>query len=231
ADTQVGFRNQKREQTTDEQASQRASPPGRERKAEEEPDDDSGQCDLVRENLVLEIDGKQHDHRTGEEESHGEQRRQAEREIAGKKQRARRQFDDRITRRDAGTARSASASKKGPAENGHVLIPAQGAIARRAMRCRPRDRFFAREAVDAHVEKTADHETKAEQKDSGGNHQRGCPPLGSGLSVELGSSVTFAVPGSNRKGTPVGSGGTPRSNPARIMSSHDAGGAPVRRRY
>src|SRR5262249_31675970 len=153
------------------------------------------------------------------------------REVAGEKQRTGRQFDNRITARDAGPARPASSPKQSPTENWHVLVPAQGAVARRAMRSGPRDRFLARKPVDADVEEAADDEAEAEQQCRDGNHQRGCSALGSGLSEELGSSVTFAVAGSSRNGTPVGSGGTPLSKPARMMSSHDAGGAPVRLRY
>src|SRR5205807_151276 len=74
-------------------------------------------------------------------------------------------------------ARLASAAQQEIADDGDVEVPANGLIAMAAARARPKNAFFKRQAIDAHVEQTAhdgaEHEDSDEQEHQHGDHFTG----------------------------------------------------------
>ena len=74
--------------------------PGGRTEREQKPDDDARKRDGVRQQMVLEVDREEHDHRAREQQPRNEERVGAEHDVVQHEHDHRHQLDDRIAERD-----------------------------------------------------------------------------------------------------------------------------------
>src|SRR5207245_2875252 len=75
--------------------------------------------------------------------------------VAGQEERARKQLNHKISRRDASFAVAAVATQNQPAQDGNVVVETNGLLARGAGRAGADHRQVKRQPVDTHVEEAA----------------------------------------------------------------------------
>ncbi len=153
-----------RHAAADEHADERRHQAGRQEHARGEAQDDAREGDGVGQQVVLEIDGKQHDQRAGEQQPDDEQRVPAEDRPMDEEDGHCGELQRRVADRDAAAALAAAAAEQQIADDGNVVVPAQDVAAVRAARRRPDERLAARQAVDADVEKAADRQPEQGQQ-------------------------------------------------------------------
>ena len=203
---------------------ERRDPPRRQREAEREPDDDARERDDVRQDLVLEIDCEEDDERRRECQPGQEQPLGPDDEIVQQEEPACQGFDDRVARGNRGAAGRALAAEGQPAQQRHVVVPADLFLAGRAARRRVDDGGAAGQAIDADIEEAADHQP--EQRDEPGKGRRGDHgvgpgrfSVGSGRNGDSSPTATVAEYIPSLKGVPAASVGTPRNRPAATIAS------------
>src|SRR5258708_3748221 len=87
----------------------------------------------------------------------------AEHQPASQKHHAGQEFDEKIANGNGRAAVGAFAAKIKPGDERQVEVPGNGVIAMRAVRRRKDDAFSARQAMNADIEKAADHAAKKEE--------------------------------------------------------------------
>ena len=96
AEAVIGFGDGEQESAADNQADERAHPPGRQKEAAHEADDDPWQRDHVRQDLVLQVRHEEYDQRARERHSQETKRREPVQEVAPDEHERRDYLDDRI---------------------------------------------------------------------------------------------------------------------------------------
>ena len=143
--------------SSEEDAEERIGPgdPG-DGEGAEKTDDDAGQANDIRDDLVIEID-EGDDHQGGGEEPQDRHKILRPETIDDQgEEEARQDLHQWIAQGYPHPAPGASPSQEKIAEDGNVLIPANGRPARRTARGGMDDRLAGRDAVDADVEEGAD---------------------------------------------------------------------------
>ena len=181
-----------------EDADQRVAPAGRKREADQHAEQHAGQRHRVRQDAVFEVD-------EGEHEQHGRETRRTSSSGPGPNTKRAARTPRRSAARPADSAsrraprRTATAAQQEPAHDRHVVVPAQGLAAPRAMRGRMDDRLAQRDPVDADVEEAADRQAdqdearrRAPAPAAAGHGERHRPPAATAIRSAAAPASTVA---------------------------------------
>src|SRR4051812_31613295 len=126
---------------------------------EQEPEEESGNCQLVRQKLVFSVDEDECEQKKGKDRKLQSRPGQSELQEYRKEDQTCKQFHQKITRRDAGLALATAATQPQPAEYGNVVVSGYRCRAARASRARRDHRKPTRQPVNHNVEKASESQS------------------------------------------------------------------------